>query len=75
MSCRQGMNCKQRQIKKKGGQRGEERGSPRQKSKQRWLQERHFSATLAAALSGRAGSGRPLRATRGGGGGEPRGPV
>lgn len=22
MSCRQGMNCKQRQIKKKGGQRG-----------------------------------------------------
>lgn len=29
---------------KRGG-RGAERGSPRQKSKQRWLQERHFSAT------------------------------
>lgn len=43
-SCRQGTNRKQRRIKKRGG-RGAERGSPRQKSKQRWLQERHFSAT------------------------------
>lgn len=44
LSCRQGTNRKQRRIKKRGG-RGAERGSPRQKSKQRWLQERHFSAT------------------------------
>lgn len=43
-SRRQGTDRKQRRIKQRGG-RGAERGSPRQKSKQRWLQERHFSAT------------------------------
>lgn len=46
-SRRQGTDRKQRRIKQRGG-RGAERGSPRQKSKQRWLQERHFSATSKA---------------------------
>lgn len=37
-------------LKRKGAK-GGERGSPRQKSKQRWLQERHFSATSSSLKS------------------------
>lgn len=49
-------------LKRKGAK-GGERGSPRQKSKQRWLQERHFSAT--SALSGQRAAAPCLARRRG----------